>query len=90
MDDWNDYQKLKGSSRNEGVMSLLFAAQDRKSTVSLMTESDTETRLSMASESTAISPSITASENAVDRTLSMDSGYFTRRESEALNGDGDV
>lgn len=90
MDDWNDYQKLKGNSQDEGLMSLLFAAQDRKSSVSLMTESDTETRLSMASENMAISPSIAASENAIDRTLSMDSGYFTRRESEALNRDGDV
>lgn len=87
MDDWNDYQKLKGCSQGEGLMSLLFATRESKSSVSVTTDSDTDKKSSTASEGTARSPSIAAIESTADRTLSVDSGYFTRRESSVLNGE---
>lgn len=86
MDDWNDYQKLKGGRQGEGLMSLPFATHDRKSPVSLMTDSDTDKKLFAASGKTARSLSIVASENVAKRALSVDSGYSTSGDYSAMNG----
>lgn len=87
MDDWNNYQKLSGRNQGEGLMSLLFATLDRKSPVYPTTDSDTDKKLATAGESTARSPSIAACESTADRALSVDSGYFTRRDSSDATGE---
>lgn len=86
LDDWNDYQKLKGGKQGEGLMAVLLATHDRKPPVSLMTDSDTDRKLFSAGRKTDRSHSIATSEHMVERALSVDSGYFTSGDSSAVNG----